>query len=165
MKLLAPRLMYFYAFISIIAMFFVALYLEYFKGVTPCPLCLLQRVMLAALGIVFFIGFACKTKRLRGVILGSFSLLFSVCGALLAGRQTWIQYSPTNQNGDCGVSLQYMLQVLPLDQVIKKIFQGTAECSTVNWSLFGLSMAEWSLIIFIVFALFSLWQLNKKIIE
>ena len=163
MKLFTPRLTYFYAFLSIVGIFALALYLEYFKGVNPCPLCILQRVFLGALGITFFIGFVFAKTRLRSIMIGISSVVFSLCGALLAGRQAWIQYLPANQSADCGVSLQYMLHVLPIDQVVKKIFQGTAECSRVDWSFLSLSMAQWSLVSFIIFGIFSAWQATRKI--
>lgn len=41
---------------SIVGMTF-ALYLEHFKGLEPCPLCIFQRVGLMAMGIVALIAF------------------------------------------------------------------------------------------------------------
>jgi disulfide bond formation protein DsbB len=161
MKLFTPRLMYFYAFTSIIVMFAIAFYLQFWKGVAPCPLCLLQRIVLGIIGILFFLGMAFKFKKIGSIILGLLGFLFSIGGALLAGRQVWIQHLPPNQSMDCGASLQYMLHVLPPDEVLKKIFEGTAECSIVDWSLWGLSMAELSLIWFIAFAIFALFQIVR----
>lgn len=158
MKFLTLRLTYFFAFLCVIMMFVLAFYLEYWKGVAPCPLCILQRVVVAVLGVLFFLGSVLNLKKMGQFILGGFGFILSVTGYLLAARQVWIQHLPPNQTPDCGVSLEYMLHVLPLDQVAKKIFEGTAECSLVNWTFLDLSLAQWSLIWFAIFGAFTLWQ-------
>jgi disulfide bond formation protein DsbB len=162
MNLLTHRLSYLYAFLSTLGLFVVAFYLQYGKGIAPCPLCILQRLMLAVLGIIFFFGWAYNFKKMGRIIVGTLSFLFSALGALLAGRQVWIQHLPADKTPDCGVSLEYMLHVLPIDQVAKRIFEGTAECSLVDWSFFNLSLADWTLICFILFGCFSIWQLVRK---
>lgn len=158
MKVFSPRLMYLYAFLLIVAMLGLGFYLQFEEGINPCPLCILQRVTLAVMGIVFFFGILLAGKKCCRIGIGLLSFLISLVGIFLAGRQVWLQHLPANQSGDCGVSLQYMLQVLPLHEVAKKIFEGTAECSRVDWSFVGLSMAEWTLVWFVVLGGFSLWQ-------
>lgn len=163
MNLLSPRLTYLYAFLSAFFMIILAIYLQFWKGLTPCPLCVLQRITLVAIGIVFFIGTTISFKKFGLRFIAALTLLLSLGGVFLAGRQVWIQHLPANQSADCGVSLQYMLSVLPLDQVVKKIFEGTAECSLVDWSFAGISLAQWSLIWFMIFTFFAVWQLCRKI--
>jgi disulfide bond formation protein DsbB len=154
--------MYFYAFLSIVIMFVIAFYLQFYKGIEPCPLCILQRIDLGILGLLFLFGAACRLKNCSRIFIGALGFIFSLLGVFLAGRQVWIQHLPPNQSADCGVSFQYLMHVLPWDQLLKKIFEGTAECSLIDWSLWGFSMAEWSLAWFIIFALFTSWQMIRK---
>ena len=160
--LFTPRLIYFYAFLSTLGLVGLALYLQFGKGIEPCPLCVLQRIDMVLIGFLFLLGFTCRLKKCAHMLLAMVGVLFSMVGIFLAGRQVWIQHLPPTNSMDCGVSLQYMLHVLPIDEVIKKIFQGTAECSLINWSWGGFSLAEWSLLWFTLFTLVFLWQLLRK---
>jgi len=83
-------------------------------------------------------------------------------GILFASRQVWLQHVPSTLTGNCDVSLYYMLSVLPLDKVIMKVYEGGTTCSHVEWRYLNLSIAEWSLLWFVVFALFCLYQLARK---
>lgn len=162
MNLMTQRFTYFYAFLSVVFLMMVSFYLQFWKGIAPCPLCILQRVTMIGIGIVFFLGMIMTLKKCGRFLIGGLAFLLSVCGALLAGRQVWIQHLPANQSEDCNVSLQYMLHVLPWDEVAKKILSGTAECSLVDWSFIGFSMAEWSFVWFVIFAVFALWQMMRR---
>ena len=42
------------------------------------------------------------------------------------------------------------------------VFHGTADCAEVTWTLFGLSVPEWSLLAFVGMALFALFQLFRR---
>ena len=46
---------YLLGFILVIALLAFAYFLELYKGMTPCHLCLLQRCVMALLGIIFLI--------------------------------------------------------------------------------------------------------------
>jgi len=162
MKLFSPRLNYLYAFLCVVIMFLVAYYLQHWKGIIPCPLCLLQRVTAGILGGFFFLGATLNLKKAGLWIVGFFSFIFSVLGALLAGRQIWLQHLPPSHNADCGASLEYMLNVLPLDQVLQKVLEGTTDCSRMEWSWLGMSLAEWSFVWFVIFAGFSIWQSLRR---
>jgi disulfide bond formation protein DsbB len=84
--------------------------------------------------------------------------VFSTLGASLAGRQVWLQHLPADQNAGCGASLDYLLQVFPLKDVLQKILEGTTECSKVGMEFLHVSLAGWSLICFCIFILISIFQ-------
>lgn len=150
---------YFIAFIAVALLLGGAAYLQIYMGVNPCPLCLLQRFTLGALGAVFLLGVVCSSKACGRWITGLLSLIVSSAGIILSGRQVWLQYYPAQTGENCEASLQYLLSAFPLDQVIKKIFVGGTECSRVDWQFMHVSLAQWSFICFIFFLLFSFWQL------
>lgn len=161
MKRISQRSAYFLGFLAVIALLGTVAYLQAFKGFEPCPLCILQRFALMLLGVVFFFGMLIKLKKPGHFFIGLLAFVFSTLGAFFAGRQVWLQHLPPNQNAGCGASLDYMLQVLPLREVLKKVLEGSTECSQVGLEFLHLSLAGWSLVCFCIFILMSLWQLCR----
>jgi protein dithiol:quinone oxidoreductase len=137
-------------------------YLEYEKGLDPCPLCMLQRLFFLVIGLGGFIAAIHNPKSLGMIrIYNGFLVLFSMMGATVAGRQVWLQHLPPDQVPECGPGLEYMLEVYPLGETLAKILKGTGDCAEVDWTLLGLSIAEWALISFILLAAVSVLQLKK----
>ncbi|HSW69156.1 MAG TPA: disulfide bond formation protein B [Gammaproteobacteria bacterium] len=149
MNKFSHRAMFLSAFIITASMLSITFYLQNYDGFVPCPLCILQRMTLGILSIIFFFGGVLPIKKMGNIFLSVSASLVTLIGMILSGRQVWLQHLPPDKNADCGVSLQYLLNVLPFDQVISKIFQGTAECSQKGWEFLHLSLAEWSLICFV----------------
>jgi disulfide bond formation protein DsbB len=46
----------------------------------------------------------------------------------------------------CGAGLDYMMEILPLRQVIATVLTGSGECGTINWKFLGLAMPAWVLL-------------------
>ena len=137
-------------------------YLEYEKGLDPCPLCMLQRLFFLVIGVGGLIAALHNPKSL-GMIrtYSGFLMLLSMMGAAVASRQVWLQHLPPDQVPECGPGLEYMLEVYPLGETLAKILKGTGDCAEVDWTLLGLSIAEWALISFILLAAVSVLQLWK----
>jgi len=55
-----------------------------------------------------------------------------------------------------------MMQALPMQDIVRLVFQGSADCAEVKWTLFGMSIPEWSLLGFIGMIAFSLLQLLRR---
>ena len=127
-----------------------ALYLQYYEQQDPCPLCILQRVAFIAMMAVFLIA-ALHGPRRKGAIRYTGLLLVIACvGAAIAGRQVWLQHLPANQVPACGPGLQYMLEQFPLGQALQKILAGSGECAEAGWRFIGLTIADWSLLWFVL---------------
>ena len=148
---MSTRLTYLAGFILICLLLSISIYLQLFDGFTPCPLCTLQRVCFALLGVWFFIGIFIHKQKIARFFINFLCALTSLSGFFLAGRQIWLQHYPTANSNECGVSLQYMMQVLPFNEMLQKVFTGSAECTERGWEFLYLSMAEWSLVWFAFF--------------
>lgn len=148
------RLTYVVGFMIIVLLLSASVYLQMFDGFAPCPLCTLQRLTFLLLGFWFLFGIFLHAKRWGRIFINVLSILTAIIGIMLAGRQIWLQHTiPTNSN-ECIASLQYMLEVLPLNQVIQKVLlEGGAECTKRGWEFLHLNMAEWALIWFSVLLL------------
>jgi disulfide bond formation protein DsbB len=51
------------------------------------------------------------------------------------------------------------MDVFPLDEALGMIFTGSGECAEVDWTFLGLSIAEWSLAMFVIILVAALWIL------
>jgi len=124
-------------------------YAYYVQGVLriePCPLCIFQRIGIAASGLLFLLAWLHSPgnwgARAYGVLLTAAAVL--TMG--VAGRHIWIQHLPDDAVPACGASLKFMLDVFPLSDVIRKVLTGSGECHQVTWAFLGLSMPTWVLL-------------------
>ena len=123
----------------------------------PCPLCIFQRVGVFAIG-VFFAAAALHDPVSWGRRAYA-ALLVMAAGATIgvAARQLYIQSLPPDAVPACGASLDFMLKVFPLTDVLVKVLTGSGECAKVNWRFLGLAMPAWVLIAAVALGAFGLW--------
>lgn len=134
-----------------------AAYLQISLGLAPCPLCVLQRIMFALLILVFLVGSLYTSSERYGKRLHSiFIIIFSGLGVLLSGKQVWLMMQPPGTVPTCSPTLEYMLQNLPLTQTLKIMLQGSGDCARETWQMFGLTVPQWSLALFLLFMLFGI---------
>jgi disulfide bond formation protein DsbB len=136
-------------------------YLQYVEGQEPCPLCLVQRGFYLLLGLVYAAAALHRPARAGALAYGAGAALLAAGGAAVAARQVWLQHLPPEEVPPCGPDLYYMLGHLPLGRVLEKLFAGSGQCAEVNWTLLGLSIAEWSLVCFAALAAYGLWLAAK----
>jgi protein dithiol:quinone oxidoreductase len=148
MRLPAVRITYLLGVLAVSVLMAMIYYLQVYVGLKPCPLCVLQRFMLAAFGCICLLGCLAHFKKWLQITLALLAFLFATSGLLIAGRQVWLQYFPNNHTGDCAGSLEFMLQVLPFSEVVHKVFSGTADCTKIDWTFLNLSLATWSCVCF-----------------
>lgn len=149
------RLSYVIGFLIICTLLTTSVYLQFFKGMQPCPLCALQRVCFGLLGIWFALGIVLYARHAWRLTINLLCGITSVLGLFFAGRQIWLQNYPPLNAGECGVSLQYLYKALPFNQLVQKIFEGSAECTERGWEFLHLNMAEWAFTWFVLFILLS----------
>lgn len=162
MNLASPRSLFFLAFLGCLALIGGALYLEHAMGLEPCPLCIVQRIFVILFGLVCLIAAVHAPAALGRRIYAGIALLFAAAGAAAAGRQIWLQGIPADQLPSCLPNLEYMMEALPFLEVVRQVLHGTADCAEVNWTLFGMSIPEWSLLGFVAMILLSLYQLFRR---
>lgn len=162
MSLASPRSLFLLAFLGSIALLGGALYLEHGVGLEPCPLCIVQRIFVILFGLI------CLAAALHGPastgqrLYAGVALFAALGGAATAGRQVWLQNIPPDQLPSCLPSLEYMMEALPFQEIVRQVLHGTADCAEVGWTLFGMSLPEWSLLAFVAMILFTLLQLLRQ---
>ena len=97
-------------FLACAGMLAFGYYLQFAVGLEPCPLCILQRIMLLATGIAFLVAaIHHPAGRIGAGIYAGAIVLCAVVGAAISARHTWIQHLPEDQRPACGPSLDFML--------------------------------------------------------
>lgn len=147
-----PRLPFAALFLVCSGLLGFGLYLQYSGGLEPCPMCILQRYAFTAVILIALVGaLHGPTSRLARGGYAGLLLVASLAGGGVAAWQSWIQRFPPDIS-DCGPSLEYMLESFPLSSSLPMIFRGAGECTRVDWTFLGLSIANWSLVCFTVIA-------------
>ncbi|MEX2475336.1 disulfide bond formation protein B [Marinobacter sp.] len=128
----------------------VAFYMEHVMGLEPCPLCWLQRFGFIGAALVSLLAVIHNPKGLGVRLYGLLLAVVSGAGLAVAGRQLWLQSLPADQVPACGPSVDYLLDVLPLMDVLTTALKGTGDCAEVVWRFLGLSIPGWTAVFFSV---------------
>lgn len=139
-----------------------AYHLQFALHLEPCPLCIFQRLFYFGAGIAFLVAMLHNPKRIGKIVYGLLCAVLCAGGAAVAGRQVWLQHLPADQVPECGPGLDYMLDAFPLNQTLRMVLKGSGECAKVDWRFLGFSIAEWSLLIFVLLMLYSLFLMRKR---
>ena len=147
---------------SIIGLTF-ALYLEHVQGLEPCPLCVFQRVGLIGMGLIALLAFI--HNPISNAMKRGYALLAAVAigwSVAVAARHVWLQHLPPDKVPSCGPGLNYLVDALPFNAVLKEVLSGSGECAVIDWTFLGQSLPFWSLIYFSLILLICLWQLFRS---
>lgn len=133
-------------------MLLASLFFEYVIGLTPCALCLIQRVFI----VIMLISSIWAVLRYR---VGAFSIgsqwsivLFSVLGMLVSWRHIWLQqHAAELTQTSCLPDIRVMSRMMTLpDMFWTLLYQGGTECSQIKWVFLGITMPGWVLLLYIL---------------
>jgi disulfide bond formation protein DsbB len=144
-----PRWIFAAMFAACAGLIGFALFLQHAQGLEPCPMCILQRYAFIGVGIVALVAAIHGPKSVGRWIYGGLLAVLAMAGGGVAIRHVYLEHNPP-ELFDCGADLGYMLQSFTMSDMLPMIFRGTGDCSKVPWRFLGLSIAEWSLIWFVI---------------
>lgn len=124
----------------------VGMELQNLLRLAPCPMCIFQRVLYLAIGGLALLGFVLPVARMAWAgLIGLLALL----GVGVAAYQTWMQAFPSLAT-ECGYAEPNLMERLVdwLGMQWPSMFLATGFCASRDWVFLGLSMANWSLLIF-----------------
>lgn len=136
------------------------LYLQHVVGLEPCPMCIVQRYALVLIALVAAVTAASAKK---GIQIGGAALLAVLAGfgGFVAARQSWLQWYPP-EVVSCGRDFYGMIETFPLQRAIPMIFKGSGDCTKVDWTFLGGSIANWSFLCFVAIGLLALLLLASR---
>lgn len=161
-RLLAPRLLNFFAFLACFVAIAGALYLEHFEGLDPCPLCIFQRVGVIFAGLFFLLATLHNPGAVGQRIYAALAGIGAVGGGAVAARHIWLQGLPPEDVPACGPALDYMMDVFPFLEVMSMVLTGSGECAKIDWLFLGVSLPMWSLLVAIGLTAVALFQLLRR---
>lgn len=143
-----------------VAMLAFGLYLQHVVGLEPCPMCIVQRYALILVAVIA--GIAAMLKS-RGAHIGGGVLLVLAAGfgAFVAARQSFLQWYPP-EIATCGRDFYGMIETFPLKRAIPMIFKGSGDCTQIDWTFLGGSIANWSFLCFVGIAVVGLTLIARR---
>ncbi|WP_310610908.1 disulfide bond formation protein B [Limnohabitans sp.] len=150
----SPRRICLFIVLVCVALLSFGMYLQHVVGLEPCPMCIVQRYVMVLIGLVALLG-AGLSGRIASLTVGSVLVLLAGGGAYVAARQTWLQWYPP-EVVSCGRDFYGMIETFPLQRAIPMIFKGGGDCSKVDWTFLGGSIANWSFVAFVGLGLLAL---------
>ena len=121
-------------------------YLQNYLGLVPCPMCIVQRYALIGVLVLSALG-ALGGGQLLIKIVSWLVFLMAGFGAFVAARQSWLQWYPP-EVVSCGRDFYGMIENFPMQRFIPMIFRGSGDCTKVDWTFLGGSIANWSFVAF-----------------
>lgn len=121
--------------------------LQQLYRLAPCPFCIFQRLLYIVIGLVALLGVVLPAGRLPWAALIA---ALAAGGAAVAGYQSWMQAFP-HLATECGYSDPTLIERLVnwLGMQWPSLFLATGFCTSREWELLGLSMANWSFLVFL----------------
>lgn len=154
----------FLVLMTVMASLFAILFLQKYLELEPCPLCIFQRIGLWAMGAFVLLASVFNPKKLiMRMLLWLGALAGVLWGGGVAARHVWLQNLPPEQVPACGPGLNYWLETLPIMQVFEEVLKGSGECAVIDWTLFGITIPEMTLALFVFLAVVLLVILKKII--
>lgn len=141
------RTIRFFLVLMTLGALFFSLYSQYAMGLKPCPLCLMQRgcvfVLLAIMGISL-------GSQKKACVLSILQTIIAGLGLFFALRQLWLQALPAGTAPACMPGLDILIHYFPWQEVAKALLWGSGDCAESTWSFWGVSMAGWSGLYFLL---------------
>ncbi len=154
--------------LACVGMLAFGMYLQHVVGLEPCPMCIVQRYALILVAMFAMGTWTLGLKDAKNGTVGmgqkvfaALALLWAAGGAFVAARQSFLQWYPPEVLS-CGRDFYGMVETFPLKRAIPMIFKGSGDCSKVDWTLLGGSIANWSFVAFVAMAVALLVLLVRR---
>ena len=156
----APRRTLALIFLACAGMMAFGLYLQYHLELEPCPMCIVQRYCIIAVGVFALLGAMKPSTAGWWKSFAWLAVLFAGFGAFTAARQSWLQWYPP-EFATCGRDFYGMIESYPISRSLPMIFRGSGDCAAIDWTFLGGSIANWSFVAFAAFVVVLLLAIFK----
>jgi disulfide bond formation protein DsbB len=156
-----PRLPFLFIFAASLSLVGGGVLLAELLRLAACPLCIIQRTLYLALGLVAAVGLAFAFRPLAARFIALLLAVLAGTGAFVAGYQVWIQrFAPATQCSPYPTWWEDLVD--QAGAAVPILFKANGLCSDPAWKFLGLSIADWSLGWFSLFLLLSLYALLHR---
>lgn len=157
----STRKLLFSGFIFCLALLLGSVYMQHVMELEPCPLCILQRVMVLITGLFFLIAAIHNPANTGTRIYSGLISTLALLGAAISARHVWLQSLPADQVPSCGPGMGFIMNNFPLADALSLVLKGSGECAEVSWTFLSLSIPAWTLLTFLGMlglAIFAAWR-------
>ena len=144
---LSSRSSFFAAMVVAAAMVGGGVLLQQTMRIAACPLCILQRMLALLLLVSAALGWFLGERRAGRMVASLLMLVCTATGMFVAGYQTYLQRFAHDVQCS-GQAAWWELLVDWAGEKLPLLFYASGLCSDPAWKLIGLSIAEWSLVLF-----------------
>lgn len=150
---------YFLASLLIFCFLIFQFWLQTSLQFQPCPMIYVERIILLILGFLFLAFSLLQHTYFTQRYSSLGCVIISLVGLIVSGKHVWIQFSGP---GSLPQVTATQLQNVKFISMIKLGMTGTASCATEVWTGFGLSLAIWTFILFLLFMVLSFCQSRRE---
>lgn len=157
----STRKLLFSGFIFCLALLLASVYMQHVMELEPCPLCIMQRVMVLITGVFFLIAAIHNPAKTGTRIYAGLISTSALLGAAISARHVWLQSLPADQVPSCGPGMGFIMNNFPLADALSLVLKGSGECAEVSWTFLSLSIPAWTLLTFLGMlglAIFAAWR-------
>jgi disulfide bond formation protein DsbB len=127
-----------------------ALYAQHVLLLNPCPLCILQRIAMIALGAVFAVAALHAPRGAGARVYAALGAIAALTGMGISGWHVHLQNLPPGAAPPaCGAPFETIMDLNGWFGGLAVIFSGSGECATIDWTFLGLSMPAWVFVWFV----------------
>ncbi len=126
---------------------------EYIGNLRPCSLCIYQRIPHALIIILSLIWLINAQYRKVNIVVGILSVIILLGGATIAGFHVGVEEHLWEGTQECGNNLEgTSVEAMRL----KLLQEPIARCDEIVWSMLGISMAGYNVLLSIIMAALAL---------
>ena len=123
-----------------------ALVSQHAFGMQPCPWCVLQRLIFAAIGAFALLGLVWRGAA-GSRVAATFALLLAIAGVATA---FWHHFVAA-KSASCNLTLaDRIVGATQLDRLLPDVFEARATCADAAVDLLGIPYAMWAAFVFVV---------------
>jgi disulfide bond formation protein DsbB len=124
-----------------------ALVSQHVYDIQPCPWCVLQRLIFAAIALACAIGLLLRRHTLVQRIVGGALILLAIEGVVAALWQHFVAAA----SASCNLTFaDRVMNSLGLDALLPEVFQARASCADAAVKLLGIPYEFYSLVLFVL---------------
>jgi protein dithiol:quinone oxidoreductase len=136
-----------------------ALVSQHLFAMEPCPWCVLQRLIVLAIGLCALLGLVWRGAA-GSRVSASIGLLLALAGI---GAALW-QHFVAARSASCNLTLaDRIVGATQLDRLLPEVFEARASCADAAVNLIGIPYALWSALVFLVCAIALLRVLRARV--
>lgn len=148
--------------ICITAMLFAVGFLQHYLMLDPCPLCVITRVIVISMSLVFLIALIHNPSQRGQRLYALLAMAVGFTGLGVQLRHIWLQNLPPDQVPACGPGLEFLLETQPIFSALRTVFEGSGDCAEIDWTFLGLTIPMQTALLFVFLLSLATWQLIRK---